>query len=144
MPDVSHLGDFVTGTLKFSGSMKNGVPIFVKHGKVHDSQERPAAKSHAHVDAIKVPEDEEKIFVSMDMIRDEIVSLQAAHDKVQEYAEGLQLQVERLEAQLRHGKFDGGYDESEKLRLQKNSKSKGPSSYGAHPHGSHLTCTFAL
>ncbi|KAG6012199.1 hypothetical protein E4U43_007896 [Claviceps pusilla] len=120
MPDVSHLGDFVTGTLKFSGSMKNGVPIFVKHGKVHDSQERPAAKSHAHVDAIKVPEDEEKIFVSMDMIRDEIVSLQAAHDKVQEYAEGLQLQVERLEAQLRHGKFDGGYDESEKLRLQKN------------------------
>ncbi|KAG5922297.1 hypothetical protein E4U42_005517 [Claviceps africana] len=120
MPDVSHLGDFVTGTLKFSGSMKNGVPIFVKHGKVHDSQERPAASAHAHVDAIKVPEDEEKIFVSMDMIRDEIVSLQAAHDKVQEYAEGLQLQVERLEAQLRHSRFDGGYDESDKYRAQKN------------------------
>ncbi|KAG6033274.1 hypothetical protein E4U41_006957 [Claviceps citrina] len=120
MPDVSHLGDFVTGTLKFSGSMKNGVPIFVKHGKVHDSRERPAARAHAQVDAIKIPEDEEKIFVSMDMIRDEIVSLQAAHDKVQEYAEGLQLQVERLEAQLRHGKFDGGYDESDKIRAQKN------------------------
>ncbi|KAG5971527.1 hypothetical protein E4U55_001195 [Claviceps digitariae] len=120
MPDISHLGDFVTGTLKFSGSMKNGVPIFVKHGKVHDSQERPAARAHAPVDAVKVPEDEEKIFVSMDMIRDEIVSLQAAHDKVQEYAEGLQLQVERLEAQLRHGKFDGGYDGSEKFRAQKN------------------------
>ncbi|KAG6010026.1 hypothetical protein E4U21_000468 [Claviceps maximensis] len=120
MPDVSHLGDFVTGTLKFSGSMKNGVPIFVKHGKVHDSQERPAARAHAHVDAIKVPDDEEKIFVSMDMIRDEIVSLQAAHDKVQEYAEGLQLQVERLEAQLRHGKLDGGYDESDKVKAQRN------------------------
>lgn len=119
MPDVSHLGDFVTGTLKFSGSMKNGVPIFVKHGKVHDSKERSTASAHAQVDAIKVAEDEEKIFVSMDMIRDEIVSLQAAHDKVQEYAEGLQLQVERLEAQLRHGKFDGGYDESAKFRAQK-------------------------
>ncbi|KAK2594329.1 hypothetical protein QQS21_007974 [Conoideocrella luteorostrata] len=119
MPDVSHLGDFVTGTLRFSGSMKNGVPIFVKHGRVHDYQERPATGAHAQIDGIKVPECEEKIFVSMDMIRDEIVSLQAAHDKVQEYAEGLQVQVERLEAQLRHGKFDGGYDESEKLRAQK-------------------------
>ncbi|KAG6132057.1 hypothetical protein E4U38_003561 [Claviceps purpurea] len=119
MPDVSHLGDFVTGTLKFSGSMKNGVPIFVKHGKVHDSQERPAARAHAHVDAVKVPDDEEKIFVSMDMIREEIVSLQAAHDKVQEYAEGLQLQVERLEAQIRHGKFDAGHEEKEKFRAQK-------------------------
>lgn len=123
MPDVSHLGDFVTGTLKFSGSMKNGVPIFVKHGRVHDRQETPAAAVHAQVDGIGVPEDEEKIFVSMDMIRDEIVSLQAAHDKVQEYAEGLQLQVERLEAQLRHGKFTGnGYDENEKFMAQKRSK----------------------
>lgn len=123
MPDVSHLGDFVTGTLKFSGSMKNGVPIFVKHGKVHDRQERPSAAAHAQVDGIEVPEDEEKIFVSMDMIRDEIVSLQAAHDKVQEYAEGLQLQVERLEAQLRHGRFSGsGYDQSDKIMAQKKSK----------------------
>ncbi|EFY88471.1 rhoptry protein [Metarhizium acridum CQMa 102] len=120
MPDVSHLGDFVTGTLKFSGSMKNGVPIFVKHGKVHDRKERPSTAAHAQVDGIEVPEDEEKIFVSMDMIRDEIVSLQAAHDKVQEYAEGLQLQVERLEAQLRHGRFSGsGYDQSEKILAQK-------------------------
>ncbi|OAA47893.1 rhoptry protein [Metarhizium rileyi] len=120
MPDVSHLGDFVTGTLKFSGSMKNGVPIFVKHGKVHDRQERPATAAHTQVDGIKVPQDEEKIFVSMDMIRDEIVSLQTAHDKVQEYAEGLQLQVERLEAQLRHGKFSGGnFDESENIRVEK-------------------------
>ncbi|KHN93982.1 rhoptry protein [Metarhizium album ARSEF 1941] len=120
MPDVSRLGDFVTGTLKFSGSMKNGVPIFVKHGKVHDRQERPNTAAHAQVDGIEVPEDEEKIFVSMDMIRDEIVSLQAAHDKVQEYAEGLQLQVQRLEAQFRHGRFSGGsHDESEKLLAQK-------------------------
>lgn len=101
MPDVSHLGDFVTGTLRFSGSMKNGVPIFVKHGKVHDQRERPSVASHAVVDSIEVPEDEEKIFVSMDMIRDEIISLQEHYDKVQEYATNLQEQVESLENQLK-------------------------------------------
>ncbi|UNI23242.1 hypothetical protein JDV02_009075 [Purpureocillium takamizusanense] len=108
MPDVSHLGDFVTGTLKFSGSMKNGVPIFVKNGKVHDRQERPSVAAHAQVDGLQIPEDEEKIFVSMDMIRDEIISLQEHHDKVQEYAESLQRDVENLEAQLRSSKRSGG------------------------------------
>ncbi|TQV96379.1 hypothetical protein IF1G_04962 [Cordyceps javanica] len=101
MPDVSHLGDFVTGTLRFSGSMKNGVPIFVKQGRVHDKQASPAAAAHAAVDSVKVPQDEERIFVSMDMIRNEIVSLQEHHEKVQEYAMDLQQQVERLEAQAK-------------------------------------------
>ncbi|KYK57537.1 hypothetical protein DCS_04548 [Drechmeria coniospora] len=119
MPDVSHLGDFVTGTLKFSGSMKNGVPIFVKHGRVHDRQERPSAGAHAEVDAIEVPRDEEKIFVSMDMIRDEILSLQEHHDKVQEYAENLQQQVERLEAKLRSSKYaDGHQSDGQLTRLE--------------------------
>ncbi|EJP65824.1 rhoptry protein [Beauveria bassiana ARSEF 2860] len=101
MPDVSHLGDFVTGTLRFSGSMKNGVPIFVKQGKVHDKQTSPAAAAHAAVDSVKVPQEEERIFVSMDMIRDEIMFLQEHHEKVQEYAMNLQQQVERLEAQAK-------------------------------------------
>ncbi|KAM3515359.1 hypothetical protein MY11210_000921 [Beauveria gryllotalpidicola] len=104
MPDVSHLGDFVTGTLRFSGSMKNGVPIFVKQGRVHDKQTSPAAAAHAAVDSVKVPQEEERIFVSMDMIRDEIVSLQQHHEKVQEYAMSLQQQVERLEAQVKANK----------------------------------------
>ncbi|PNY28004.1 Uncharacterized protein TCAP_02071 [Tolypocladium capitatum] len=123
MPDVPHLGDFVTGTLKFSGSMKNGVPIFVKHGRVHDRQERHSAAAHAEVDGIEVPQDEEKIFVSMDMIRDEIVSLQEHHDKVQEYAENLQQQVESLESRLRSGKYVGGvsyHHSDEKLVSPKN------------------------
>ncbi|CAH0048342.1 unnamed protein product [Clonostachys solani] len=101
MPDVSHLGDFVTGTLRFSGSMRNGVPIFVKHGNVHDRQEKPHLTNHADVDGLEVPEDEEKIFVSMDMIREEIISLQDHYEKVQEYASNLQSQVEALEAQLK-------------------------------------------
>lgn len=111
MPDVSHLGDFVTGTLRFSGSMKNGVPIFVKHGRVHDHQEKPFVADHAIIDGIEVPEDEEKIFVSMDMIRHEIVTLQEHHDKVQQYAHHLQQQVDRLESQLKSGNQDqGGVD----------------------------------
>lgn len=101
MPDVSHLGDFVTGTLRFSGSMRNGVPIFVKQGRVHDRLDRSSLANHAGVDAIEVPEDEEKIFVSMDMIRNEIISLQEHYDKVQEYASNLQQQVESLEAELK-------------------------------------------
>lgn len=126
MPDVSHLGDFVTGTLRFSGSMKNGVPIFVKHGKVHDQREPSSAVSHAVVDSIEVPEEEEKIFVSMDMIRDEIISLQDHYDKVQEYAAELQQQVEEMEAQRKNLRMTNGSPQNagayEKLSSQKHSE----------------------
>ncbi|TVY70229.1 hypothetical protein Focb16_v001696 [Fusarium oxysporum f. sp. cubense] len=124
MPDISHLGDFVDGTLRFSGSMRNGVPIFVKNGRVHDRYEKPSLSAHAEVDEVEVPEDEEKIFVSMDMIREEIISLQEHYDKVHEYAENLQQQVEQLEAQLKSRKsYDDDYDSAganEKLMAQKN------------------------
>lgn len=101
MPDVSHLEDFVTGTLRFSGSVRNGVPVFVKNGRVHDRRDKSFRQTHAQVDGLEVPEDEEKIFVSMDMIREEILSLRDHNDKIQEYALGLQRQVEALE---RHGR----------------------------------------
>ncbi|PFH62648.1 hypothetical protein XA68_12722 [Ophiocordyceps unilateralis] len=115
MPDVSHLGDFVTGTLKFSGSMKNGVPIFVKNGKVHDRRERPHTDAHAAIDGIEVPQVEEKIFVSMDMIRDEIISLQKHYDQVQKYAENLQKQVQSLETQVESGKTQHRGQSSDRL-----------------------------
>ncbi|RGP80327.1 rho coiled-coil associated kinase alpha [Fusarium longipes] len=124
MPDISNLGDFVDGTLRFTGSMRNGVPIFVKNGRVHDRLEKPSLETHAEVDEIEVPKDEEEIFVSMDMIRHEIVSLQEHYDKVHEYAENLQQQVERLEAQLKSQKsFGNDYDTNranEVLLAQKN------------------------
>lgn len=81
--------------------MQDGVPILVKHGQVHDQKVRPFGVTHAEIDGVKIPEDEEKIFISMDMIREEIVSLQEHHDKIQDYAGSLQHEVERLEAQLR-------------------------------------------
>ncbi|KAM0441131.1 hypothetical protein ACHAPT_000436 [Fusarium lateritium] len=124
LPEVSHLGDFVDGTLRFSGAMRDGVPIFVKHGRVHDRFEKPSPMSHAEVDEVEVPEEEEKIFVSMDMIREEIISLQEHYDKVQEYAENLQHQVEQLEAQLKSRRsLDddlASAQVNEKLMAQKN------------------------
>ncbi|KAH6900473.1 hypothetical protein B0T10DRAFT_29880 [Thelonectria olida] len=126
VPDVSHLGDFVTGTLRFSGSMKNGVPVLVKDSKTRDRHEKHHPSPHADVDAFDLPEDEEKIFVSMDMIREEIVSLQEHYDRVQEYALNLQEQVEQLEAQLRSRRnADDGFGSNqanEQLLAQKNSK----------------------
>ena len=127
MPDVSHLGDFVTGTLRFSGSNRNGVPIFVKHGRVQDRHLQSSATAHAEIDGLHVPADEEKIFVSMDMIREEIVSLQEHYDKIEEYAQGLQREVERLEADLKTQKTLGQRQQSnysnDQIKAQKNRKS---------------------
>lgn len=127
MPDVSHLGDFVTGTLRFTGNVRDGVPILVKNGRVHDRRENPAAVSHAEIDGLEIPEDEEKIFVSMDMIREEILSLQGHYDKVQEYADNLQQQVQELENQLKNRKSNESkmsYDRAnEHILQQKNGKS---------------------
>lgn len=127
MPDVSHLGDFVEGTLQLSGSNSHGVPVFVKHGRVHDRKEKRGPAHHADVDGLEVPQDEEKIFISMDMIREEILSLQEHYDKIQDYADSLQQQVEQLEAQLRSRKsgetgFSSEYA-NQQLLAQKNRKS---------------------
>ncbi|PTB66000.1 hypothetical protein BBK36DRAFT_1160115 [Trichoderma citrinoviride] len=95
MPDISHLDDFLTGTLKFDGQVKNGVPVLVKHGQVHDQKVQPFGVRYAEVDGIKLPEEEEKIFVSIDMIRDEILSLREQHQKLQEYSATLENEVQR-------------------------------------------------
>lgn len=103
MPDISHLNDFVSGTLRFNGSYKNGVPVFVKHGKVQDHVDNYSPHNHAEVDGLAVPEDEEKIFVSMDMLRKEIEDLQDHDDMVQKHAMGLQAQIDQLQQDM--GRF---------------------------------------
>jgi FtsZ-binding cell division protein ZapB len=109
MPDISHLGDFVSGQLRFGGA-KNGVPVFVKHGRVRDVAEVLPPHDHAEVDAIAIPEEEEKIFVSMDMIRQEIGTLQEHDEVVQKYAQDLQQEVEHLQSELRQLKHRGSID----------------------------------
>ncbi|SPO02288.1 related to rho coiled-coil associated kinase alpha [Cephalotrichum gorgonifer] len=117
LPDISYLGDFVSGTLRFNGRVKNGVPILVKHGRVVDLATKQPPNNHADVDGLEIPEDEERIFVSMDMIRDEIITLQEHHDGVEKYAEQLQAEVEQLQSQIKRLQMrrsvDSGFGGSE-------------------------------
>ncbi|KXJ86227.1 hypothetical protein Micbo1qcDRAFT_236957 [Microdochium bolleyi] len=99
VPDLSIMNDFVSGTLRLS-TLRNGVPIFVKNGKVHDREAAgPPAKHHA-VEAVEVPQDEEEIFVSLDKIREEIGALQEHDAMVTEKAQNLEEEVEALWIQL--------------------------------------------
>lgn len=101
LPNLNHMNDFISGTLRLS-SLKNGMPIFVKHGKVHDRDSKNSPDYHAEVEALAVPEDEEKIFVSLDKIREEIQELKEHDDLVSKQAE--QLQEEVLELQIQAAK----------------------------------------
>lgn len=124
LPDISYLGDFVSGTLKFNGRMKNGVPILVKHGRVVDLATKQPLSNHAEVDGLEIPEDEERIFVSMDMIRDEIIALQDHHDGVEQHAEQLQAEVDQLQSLVK------------RLQMRRSVDSGFGSSDSAGPHGS--------
>jgi hypothetical protein len=99
LPNLEHINDLVSGVLKLS-SIKNGIPVFVKHGKVHDRESRSSPGHHAELDAIEVPRDEQEIFVSLDKIREEIHTLQAHDDQVSRQAEQLQDEVCELQTQL--------------------------------------------
>ncbi|KAJ9152086.1 Spindle pole body protein ppc89 [Pleurostoma richardsiae] len=102
LPPFNHLNDLVSGTLKFS-SMIRGVPVFVKNGKAHvQNQESP--QDHAEVQAIELPDDEHRIFVSMDKIREEIAVLKEHDEMLQTEAERLQQEVDQLQAELQEAK----------------------------------------
>ncbi|KAJ8122477.1 hypothetical protein ONZ43_g1340 [Nemania bipapillata] len=77
VPNLNHLNDFVSGTLRWS-SLRNGMPIFVKH----------------------VPPEEEEIFVSLDKIREEIQTLQEHDQLVSKQAEQLQDEVHELQSHV--------------------------------------------
>lgn len=99
LPNLSHMNDFISGALRLS-SMRNGMPIFVKHGKVHDRESTTTPSHHADVEAVAIPEDEEKIFVSLDKIKDEVHALKEHDDLVSKQAEQLQEEVEELHIQV--------------------------------------------
>ncbi|KAI0200832.1 hypothetical protein F4808DRAFT_140932 [Astrocystis sublimbata] len=96
LPSVNHLHDLVSGTLRWS-TLRNGMPIFVKHGKVHDKDTKKYPDHHADFEAVSVPDDEEQIFVSLDKIRDEIHTLQEHDEVVSKQAEQLHNEVCELQ-----------------------------------------------
>ncbi|KAI1455791.1 hypothetical protein F4805DRAFT_434836 [Annulohypoxylon moriforme] len=99
LPNFSYINDFLSGTLRLS-SLRNGMPIFVKHGKVHDREATNSPDHHVDVEAIAIPEDEEKIFVSLDKIKDEIHALKEHDEMVSRQAEQLQEEIEELQIQI--------------------------------------------
>lgn len=104
LPHFNHLNDFVSGTLRWS-SFKNGTPIFVKHGRVHDRETKTSLDHHADFEAVTIPLEEEEIFVSLDKIREEIMTLQQHDELVSKQAEQLQDEVCELQAHLDKLKF---------------------------------------
>ncbi|KAI1841395.1 hypothetical protein JX266_012406 [Neoarthrinium moseri] len=99
LPNLEHVNDLVSGVLRLS-SLKNGIPVFVKHGKVHDREAHNLPDDHAALDAIDIPKDEQQIFVSLDKIREEIQALQAHDDQVTRQAEQLQEEVYELQSHM--------------------------------------------
>ncbi|KAI0001239.1 hypothetical protein F4779DRAFT_604463 [Xylariaceae sp. FL0662B] len=99
LPNLTHMNDFLSGTLRLS-SFRNGIPIFVKYGKVHDRESNNSPDYHADIAAVAVPEDEEKIFVSLDKIREETHALKEHDDLVSKQAEQLQEEVQELHIQI--------------------------------------------
>ncbi|OTB17268.1 hypothetical protein K445DRAFT_315905 [Daldinia sp. EC12] len=99
IPNLSYMNDFLSGALRLS-SLRNGMPIFVKHGKVHDRESMLYLDHHADIEALSIPEDEEKIFVSLDKIKDEIHALKEHDELVSKQAEQLQEEVEELHVQI--------------------------------------------
>ncbi|ETS81211.1 hypothetical protein PFICI_06213 [Pestalotiopsis fici W106-1] len=95
LPNLEHVNDLVSGNLKLT-SAKNGIPVFVKHGKVHDRESKVSPDLHAELDAIEVPQDEQEIFVSLEKIREEIHALQAHDDQVSRQAEQLQDELDAV------------------------------------------------
>lgn len=104
----SHIVDWTSGTLRFS-TMKNGVPVFVKHGKAC-SRFQQFENEHDTVEAIDIPEEDQEIFVSMDKLREEVKELQEHDEMVQHEAEKLQLEVSQLQAELRKFRVRKGSD----------------------------------
>ncbi|GAP85403.1 putative rhoptry protein [Rosellinia necatrix] len=99
VPNLNHLNDFVSGTLRWA-SLKNGTPVFVKHGKVHDREAKISLDYHADFEAVPIPHEEEEIFVSMDKIREEIQTLQEHDEHMSKQAGQLQDEVMELQSQV--------------------------------------------
>lgn len=99
LPSFSYINDFLSGTLRLQ-SFRDGMPVFVKHGKVHDRESTVSPDHHVEVEGIAIPEDEEKIFVSLDKIKDEIHALKEHDEVVSRQAEQLQEGIEELQIQV--------------------------------------------
>lgn len=94
------LADFVSGVLKFSQLDQDGNPVFVKDTDTNTSSQQQASNSHQDVNAVHVSQEETRIFVSMDQLRQEIAELQEHDEAMEREADKAHQEKARLELQL--------------------------------------------
>lgn len=98
------LADFVSGILKFSQLDKNGNPVFVKDTETNTSSQQQSSNSHKDVNAVHVPQEETRIFVSMDQLRKEIAELQEHDEAMEREADKAHQDKARIELQLQEAR----------------------------------------
>jgi hypothetical protein len=94
------LADFVSGVLKFSQLDQDGNPVFVKDTITDTSSQQQASNTHKDVNAVHVSQEETRIFVSMDQLRQEIAELQEHDEAMEREADKAHQEKARLELQL--------------------------------------------
>ncbi|KAI1323773.1 hypothetical protein F5Y16DRAFT_382836 [Xylariaceae sp. FL0255] len=101
VPQQSHIADFVSGSLKLSKwTDKNKIPIFVRHGQAKDKETLGAQNEYADFESLALPKVEEKIFVSLDKVREEVRALQEHDELVSRQAEHLANEVQKLDSEV--------------------------------------------
>lgn len=101
LPAFRHLPDWTSGALKFN-AMKDGVPVFVKSGK--NGVRLGQSGDHEAINAVGIPEEDERIFVSMDKLQEEVRELHDHDAMLQREAEKLQREVNQLQSELKRYK----------------------------------------
>ncbi|KAG8163462.1 hypothetical protein KVR01_006759 [Diaporthe batatas] len=98
------LADFVSGVLRFSQLDQDGNPVFVKDTDTDASSQQQAADAHKHVNAVHISQEETRIFVSMDQLRQEIAGLQEHDEAMEREADKAHQEKARLELQLQEAR----------------------------------------
>lgn len=94
-----HLGDFVSGALKFGELDQEGKPVFVKQTKSWREFD-----AHKEVDAVHISQEEDGIIVSLDQLRKEIAELQEHDEAMEREADKLHKEKAKLELQLQEAR----------------------------------------
>lgn len=98
------LADFVSGVLRFSQLDQDGNPVFVKDTDTDTSSQQQAFNTHKDVNAVHISQEETRIFVSMDQLRQEIAGLQEHDEAMEREADKAHQEKARLELQLQEAR----------------------------------------
>lgn len=98
------LADFVSGVLRFSQLDQDGNPVFVKDTDTDASSQQQASNTHKDVNAVHISQEETRIFISIDQLRQEIAGLQEHDEAMEREADKAHQEKARLELQLQEAR----------------------------------------